>query len=195
MMENHLAVGQGADRLAVLADVGDQHDPGQQARIALGKIFGRPGQLAELAEVAGHAEQILLRERLAGKDDDEIEPGPIDGADGLLVGLFAQIEAADFGPDMLAEGNDVEPRSSIDRHGASSKASAVVQRACYSAAAACCALPCSTSPLARAARIFATSSRAEAALNSTATRSRPPSASQMKSMPSAWSSGAWKGWS
>src|SRR5262245_53190760 len=42
VMEHYLAVGQAADRLAVLADVGYQHEPGQQARIALRKILWRP---------------------------------------------------------------------------------------------------------------------------------------------------------
>src|SRR5215475_10868169 len=187
VMEHHLPVRQGADRLAVLADIGDLHDAGQQTRIALRKIFRRPGQFAKFAKIPGHADQILLREALAGKDDDEvIEPGPVDGADGVVVGLFAQIEPADFSSDMLAQGNDVEPRPDHYGHGGSSL-SGVAARACHSAVAAAwwTALPCSTSPLANAARIFATSSRAEAALNSTATRSRPPSASLMKSMPSA----------
>src|SRR5262249_52545104 len=117
-MEHYFAVGQGADRLAVLADVGDHHDAGQQLRIALGKVFRWPRQLAELAEIAGRADQVLLRQLLAGKDDDEmIEPSIVDGADSVLVRLFAQIEAADFSPDMSTEGNDVEACSSIDSHG------------------------------------------------------------------------------
>src|SRR5262245_45744984 len=188
-MEHHLPVGQGADRLTVLADVGDQHASGQQARIALGEIFRRPGQFAELAEIAGRADQVFLRQLLAGKDDDEmIEPGLVDGANGFVVGLFAQVEPTDFSPDMLAERNDVEPGSSHERHGGPPQLSAGSSRPCHSAATAAAwraALPCSTSPLAKAARIFVTSSRADAALNSSATRSRPPSASLMKSMPSA----------
>src|SRR5258707_7810196 len=196
MMENHLPVREGADRFTVLADVGDQHDARQQARIALGKILRRPGQFTQLAKIPGHADQVFLRQVLAGKDDDEvIEPGLVNGADDVVVGPFAQIEAADFGPDMRAQRNDIELRRGHHRHGGSSLGR-VGEPACHSAAAgamSCAALPCSTSPLAKAARIFATSSRAEAALNSTSTRSCPPSASLMKSMPRAWSSGAWKG--
>src|SRR5262249_34726765 len=48
-----------------------------------------------------------------------VEPGLVDGANGFLVGLFAQVESADFGPDMFAERNDVEPGSGHDRHGGS----------------------------------------------------------------------------
>ena len=51
-------------------------------------------------------------------------------------------------------------------------------------------LACAASPLASAAWISCISSNADSREISTATRSRPPSASQMKSMPSAWSSGA-----
>jgi hypothetical protein len=62
---------------------------------------------------------------LAGKDDDKmIEPGPVHGADGVVVGLFAQIEPADFGSDMLVQGNDVEPRPGHHGHGGSSLVSA-----------------------------------------------------------------------
>src|SRR5262249_15494259 len=103
--------------------------------------------------------------------------------------LFAQVEPADFGADMFAERNDVEPGSGHHRHGGSS---AVIgdlapnpHSAGTGAAAWCAALPCSTSPLAKAARIFATSPRPGAAPVPTATASRPPSASLMKSMPSA----------
>src|SRR5262249_27772815 len=51
-----------------------------------------------------------------------IEPSLVDGANGVAVGLFAQVEPADFGPDMLAERNDVELGSGHDRHGGSSAA-------------------------------------------------------------------------
>src|SRR5262249_29696568 len=49
-----------------------------------------------------------------------VEPGLVDGANGVAVGLFAQVEPADFSADMLAERNDVEPGSGHDRHGGSS---------------------------------------------------------------------------
>jgi hypothetical protein len=46
-----------------------------------------------------------------------IEPSLIDGAGGFFVRLFAQVEPADLGPDMLGERNDVEPRSGHHSHG------------------------------------------------------------------------------
>ena len=56
VMKHHLAIRQGADRLTVLADVRNHHDVGQEARIALWEELGRPGKLAELAEIAGDAQ-------------------------------------------------------------------------------------------------------------------------------------------
>ncbi len=123
VMEHHLAVGQRADRLAVLADVGDQHDAGQQARIALGEILGRPAERADLAKKARCPHQIFLRQILLGKDDDEmIEPGLVDCPNGLRVGLLAQIDAAQLRADMLGQGNDLQPALCHQVHGASSGA-------------------------------------------------------------------------
>ena len=127
VMKHHLAVGQRADRLAVFADVRDQHDAGQHARIALGKIFRRPVQLAKLAEIPGHPNEIFLRQALAGKNDHEvIEPGLVNGADGLVIRLVAQIEPANFGPDVLRQRDDVEPRSGHRVHRVSSAALATL---------------------------------------------------------------------
>src|SRR3954467_1142658 len=126
-MEHHLAIGERADGLAVFTDVGDQHDAWQEAGIALGKVFRRPVQFAELAEIAGHADEILLRQALTREDDHEVvEPRLVDGADGLVIGLFAQIEPTNFGPDVLRQRNHVEPRPGYDVHGVSSAALATL---------------------------------------------------------------------
>ena len=37
-----------------------------------------------------------------------IEPGLVDRLDGLVVGLFAQVDAADFRADMFGQRNDIE---------------------------------------------------------------------------------------
>src|SRR5262249_45125793 len=117
-----------------------------------------------------------------------IEPCLVDGANGVVVGLFAQVEPADFSADMLAERNDVEPGSG---HLVMAGFSAIIG-----------GLPPRFSFLrdrrrggGRPPSVLAVagrqggetprSPRAHAALNSTATRSRPPSTSLMKSMPSA----------
>src|SRR5258708_30543167 len=101
------------------------------------------------------------------------------GGDDVVVGHLGQIEAADFGPDMRAQRNDIELRRGHHRHGGSSLGR-VGEPACHSAAAgamSCAALPCSTSPLAKAATIFATISHTEAPVHSTATQSFPHSSS------------------
>src|SRR5262245_23279478 len=85
----------------------------------------RARELADLAEIPGDADQVFLRQVLTGKDDDEmVEPGLVDGAHGLVVGPLAQIEPANFRPDMLGQRNDLEPRSCQGGHGISSAAGA-----------------------------------------------------------------------
>jgi hypothetical protein len=109
VVEHHLAVGQGADRLAVLADVRDQHDAGQDLRIAFREEFWWPARHALFAEIAGDADQILLRQLLLREDDDDVvEPRLVDRLNGGLVRLLTQIEAADLRADVFGEGNDVE---------------------------------------------------------------------------------------
>jgi hypothetical protein len=38
-----------------------------------------------------------------------IEPGLVDRLDGVLIGLLAQVDAANLGADVLGKGNDIEP--------------------------------------------------------------------------------------
>ncbi len=37
-----------------------------------------------------------------------VEPGLVDGLDRVLVGLLAQVEAPNLGPDVLGQRNDIE---------------------------------------------------------------------------------------
>ena len=81
---------------------------GSSARIALGKELRRPRQRRDLAEIAGDPDQVLLREALAAEQQHAVvEPGLMDRLDGLGIELVAQVDAADFGADMLAS---AEPR-------------------------------------------------------------------------------------
>ncbi len=91
-VEVHLAVRQGADRLAVLADVRDQHDGGVAAHELLGVDHGgRPEHFRE-------ADLILLAQLLIAQQDHEmLVPGVPDlGAD-VFIDVLAQIDADDFG--------------------------------------------------------------------------------------------------
>src|SRR5712691_4281338 len=109
VVEHHLAVRQRSDRLAVLADVRNEHDPGQEPRIALWEESCRSTRHAHLAEIAGDADEVFLLELLIRENDHEvIEPGLIDRLDGVVVGLVAQVQPADFRPDMLGERNNIE---------------------------------------------------------------------------------------
>src|SRR3989440_6002831 len=71
VVEHHLAVRQGSDRLAVLADVRDEHDPGQEPRVPLWKESWRSARHAHLAEIARDADEVFLPERLARGNDHE----------------------------------------------------------------------------------------------------------------------------
>src|SRR5262249_16396069 len=117
MVETHLALGQRADRLTVLADVRDHHDAGQDFGISLREELWGPAWHALLAEIAGDADQVLLRQLLVGEDDDDVvEPGLIDRLDRVLVGLLAQVKAPNLSPDMRGQRNDIEASLGHDGH-------------------------------------------------------------------------------
>ena len=65
-MEVHLAVGQSANRLAVLADIGDQHNCG----MLLHELFGV--NYRGRAEAFREADFVLLRQVLIAQENDEI---------------------------------------------------------------------------------------------------------------------------
>ena len=96
-MELELAVRQGADRLAVLADIGDQQDA------PVGVVFppqpvGRLGAFAHGAEIIGEARLRLAVEHLAAEHQHEVfEPGGAQRGDCLPVERTRQVEPADFG--------------------------------------------------------------------------------------------------
>src|SRR5262249_40747510 len=118
VVEVHLAIRQRPDGLAVLADVRDHHDVGQQPRISLGEELLRARQRRDLAEITCHPDQILLRETLATKQEDEVvEPRLVDRLHGLGVELVAQVDAADLGADVLRQRNHVESGEGCSAHG------------------------------------------------------------------------------
>ena len=109
VVEHHLAIGQRADGLAILADVRDQHDVGQDLVEARREIFGRTAHVADGAEIAGHAQQVFLRQLLPAKHDHGmLQEGCIDGCDVLIPQGLGHVEAAHFGADMGVQRNDFE---------------------------------------------------------------------------------------
>ena len=86
VVKHHLAVRYGADRFAVFADVGDQHDAFGQRIVSLRVEFLRSGDLARLAEPVCNIELTRCVQVLAAKQqDDVVEPGPIDLGDGFCA--------------------------------------------------------------------------------------------------------------
>ena len=65
-VEVHLAVRMRADQLAVLADVGDQHD----RRVVLLVMGPRGGGLAERPEALGEGYHLIFVQRLSWEHDD-----------------------------------------------------------------------------------------------------------------------------
>ena len=120
VMEHHLAIRQRADRLAILADVGDQHDAWQNLGVSLGKEFRRPARHSLLAEIAGNADEVLLGELLSREHDHKvIEPSLVDRLDGVVIGLLAQIDPAQLRADMLGKRADLKPGLGQHVHGLS----------------------------------------------------------------------------
>ena len=118
VMEVHLAVGQCPDGLAVLTDVGDHHDVGMHAIIPGRTELGRTRQRSEFAEIAGHADLVVLRELLAAEHQDRmIEPSLANLRDDIRFEHLAQINAADFGADVPGQRNHLEPGFGRDGHG------------------------------------------------------------------------------
>ena len=92
-MKLHLAVGQRANRLAVLANVRDQHDRGVGANVFPGVDHRRR------TKALGEADLILLGELLVPQQDHEVlVPGGENLLEGLIVEARAQIHSRDFGP-------------------------------------------------------------------------------------------------
>ena len=105
-MKMHLAVGQRADQLAVLADVRDQHDGGMAADELRGVNLGwRP-------EFFREADLVLLAQVLVAQENDQVlVPDFPDLREGAVVELPAQIDADDFGADCRDNGSPGERQS------------------------------------------------------------------------------------
>jgi hypothetical protein len=88
----HLAVGQGADRLAVLSDIRDQHHRGMIAHELLGVDYRRRSKLL------GETDFVLLAQLLVAQEDHEVlVPGVPNSREGEIVDLAAQIDTDDLG--------------------------------------------------------------------------------------------------
>ena len=88
-VELHLAVRQGADRLAVFADVGDQHHCRMLRADELRRVDFR-----RRAEALGEADLIVLGQRLVAQQDDQmLVPGTEDLLKTRIVEGLAQIDA------------------------------------------------------------------------------------------------------
>src|SRR5262249_30145735 len=69
--------------------------------------------------IAGHPNLVVLRELLSAEHQHRmIEPSLANRGDDIRIELLAEIDAADFGADMLGERNDVDPCPGCDGHGA-----------------------------------------------------------------------------
>ncbi len=91
-MEVHLAVGERADRLAVFADIGDEHYRGMAAYELRRMNLGR------WAEHLGEANLVLFGEMLIAQQDDEVlVPDVAHLRDGSVVERVAQVDADDLG--------------------------------------------------------------------------------------------------
>jgi hypothetical protein len=91
-VEVHLPVRQGADRLAVLADVRDQHDRGVAAHELLGVDHSRRPEHFRETDLIPFA-QLLV----AQQDDEMPVPGVPELRAGLFIDVLAQIDADDLG--------------------------------------------------------------------------------------------------
>ena len=97
-VEIHFAVGQRADELAVLADVGHQHR--EVAMLDTGFVAGRRWPVARFqnTEMFCEADLLVLGQFLISEHDHEVPmPGVEDGRDRLRRWLFPQVDAEDFG--------------------------------------------------------------------------------------------------
>ena len=91
-MEMHLAIGQGADRLAVLTDIGDQH----HRRVAAHELLGV--NLRGRAEFCRETDLILLGQLLIAQQNEEVlVPGIPNVREDIVVDLLPQVDADDLG--------------------------------------------------------------------------------------------------
>ena len=102
VVKHHLAVRYGADRFAVFADVGDQHDTFGQCIVSLRVKFLRSGDLARLAEPVCDIEPTRRVQMLATKQqDDVVEPGPVDLGHSFCSLFLRKVDILDFRAYML----------------------------------------------------------------------------------------------
>ena len=118
VVKPHFAVAEGADRFAVLDDVGDEHE---------GRIEIAPGAVAmqrlpahrDLAEDFGGAQLIFLAEVLVSENEhDMLAERTVDGPCDFIADRPGQIDAADFRAGMGMDFLDRQHRL-CKRHGVS----------------------------------------------------------------------------
>ena len=66
-MEHHLTIRQRADGFTILANIGDEHDVGQDLIEARREIFRRATHMADRTEISCHAQQVFLQKKHLGK--------------------------------------------------------------------------------------------------------------------------------
>jgi hypothetical protein len=99
-VEPELAVAESADRLAVDLDIGDQEDLLVVLLDALGAAAQRRGRhlaVAELAEIGGEAQLLILGDALAAEHQNEVlPPRVLDRPHGRFGQLLGEINPADL---------------------------------------------------------------------------------------------------
>ncbi len=124
-MEMHLAVGERADELTVLADVRDQHRELGVLDLR-GFVAGlrRPSALLQHPEMPREADLLLLGQCLAAEHDDEMfMPDREDVGDRLRRQLVPKIDAQNFGTERRRQWIYDEGGGIDERHGNSAVSS------------------------------------------------------------------------
>ena len=90
---------------------------GSSREYPLGKNFAGRVSGREFAEISRHAQQVLLREALIAKQQNGmVEPCLVNILDDVRIEDCTQINAANFGADILGERNYIEPGPGCDVH-------------------------------------------------------------------------------
>src|SRR6202035_2251562 len=97
-VEPHLAVGKLADRLAVLADIGNQHDRARRL------VRGRKNRARQRPKIAGEAYLRLLGNILIAKQQDVVlEPRLLHSIESRSVQQLRQVDTLDFDADDIRQ--------------------------------------------------------------------------------------------
>ena len=91
-MEHHLTIRQGPNRLAVFADIADQHDAGMRDPVPFSRRHMAVAP-AEFAKQGGKAQLVFLGQFLTRKDHHQmVEPGPVNFPERGSVDRLGEID-------------------------------------------------------------------------------------------------------